>query len=189
VNLRPIATIRAGRTERAATPVQSAINPDEQGRIELDPAYAEGLDGLEGFTHLWLLTWLSADDVGGPGSTSGTAEPGGISGTGEVGQGESAVALRQVPFLLGGTGREIGIFATRGPRRPNAIGLSLVRLVAVDGPIVHFAGVDMIDGTPLLDLKPYVEQFDRPAGAVRCGWFDTIEIRPGVTPGQLRLPD
>jgi tRNA-Thr(GGU) m(6)t(6)A37 methyltransferase TsaA len=172
VNLQPIGTIRTGRTERAATPVQSAVNLDEHGTIELDPAYADGLDGLEGFTHLWLLTWLGAGQ---------TSE--------DTGEGASPPALRQVPFLLGGTGREIGIFATRGPRRPNSIGLSLVRLVSVDGAIVRFAGVDMVDGTPLLDLKPYVAQFDRPTDDVRSGWFDTIEIRPGVTPGDLRLTE
>jgi tRNA-Thr(GGU) m(6)t(6)A37 methyltransferase TsaA len=168
VNLQPIGTIRTGRTDRAATPVQSAVNLDEHGTIELEAAYADGLDGLEGFTHLWLLTWLGAGQT-----TEGDGEP--------------APALRQVPFLLGGTGREIGIFATRGPRRPNSIGLSLVRLVGVEGAVIRFAGVDMVDGTPLLDLKPYVEQFDRPAYGVRSGWFDTIEIRPGVTPGDLRL--
>ena len=60
----------------------------------------------------------------------------------------------------------------RGPRRPNPIGLSLVRIVAIDGHTLRFAGVDLIDGTTVLDVKPYVTAFDEPAGEVRCGWFD-----------------
>jgi tRNA (adenine37-N6)-methyltransferase len=63
----------------------------------------------------------------------------------------------------------MGILATRGPRRINPIGLSLVRLLGVDGASVRFAGVDFVDGTPVLDVKPYVARFDRPPGDVRCG--------------------
>jgi tRNA (Thr-GGU) A37 N-methylase len=79
----------------------------------------------------------------------------------------------------------MGVLATRGPRRINPIGLSLVRLLGVDGRLVRFAGVDMIDGTPVLDLKPYVTRFDRPPGEPRSGWFDSIDFVEGATPNDL----
>jgi hypothetical protein len=69
-----------------------------------------------------------------------------------------------MPFLLRPQQTTMGIFATRGPRRVNPIGLSLVELIEVSGQTIHFAGVDLLDGTPVLDIKPYVSRFDRPAG-------------------------
>jgi tRNA (Thr-GGU) A37 N-methylase len=77
----------------------------------------------------------------------------------------------QAALSRGERGR-IGIFATRGPRRINPIGLSLIQLLGVAGTTVSFAGVDVIDGTPVIDLKPYVSRFDRPPGEPPCGWFD-----------------
>jgi tRNA (Thr-GGU) A37 N-methylase len=82
----------------------------------------------------------------------------------------------------------MGTFATRGPRRVNPIGLSLVHVLAVEDRSVRFGGVDLLDGTPVIDLKPYVTRFDRPDGEPRCGWFDTVEIRDGVTPVDLGPP-
>jgi tRNA (adenine37-N6)-methyltransferase len=58
----------------------------------------------------------------------------------------------------------------------------------VTGPTIRFAGVDLVDGTPVIDLKPYVTRFDRPAGVPRCGWFDQVTITDGITPGQLAPP-
>jgi tRNA (Thr-GGU) A37 N-methylase len=82
----------------------------------------------------------------------------------------------------------MGIFATRGPRRVNPIGLSLVQLLGIDGPRIGFAGVDLLDGTPVLDIKPYVARFDRPPGEPRAGWFDTAPIEDGLTPARLAEP-
>jgi tRNA (Thr-GGU) A37 N-methylase len=96
--------------------------------------------------------------------------------------------MRQVPFLLRPQPRELGIFATRGPRRVNPIGLSLIQLLEVTGEQVEFAGVDLLDGTPVVDLKPYVTRFDRPPGDPRCGWFDQLTIADGTTPRQLGWP-
>jgi tRNA (Thr-GGU) A37 N-methylase len=96
--------------------------------------------------------------------------------------------MRQVPFLLRPQPRELGIFATRGPRRVNPIGLSLIQLLEVTGEQVEFAGVDLLDGTPVVDLKPYVTRFDRPPGDPRCGWFDQLTIADGTTPRQLGRP-
>jgi tRNA (Thr-GGU) A37 N-methylase len=104
-------------------------------------------------------------------------------------QSENPPALMQTPFLLRGTGRLVGIFATRGPRRINPIGLSLIELISVRGRIVEFGGVDVVDGTPVVDLKPYVRRFDRPPGDPPCGWFDEINIVDGLTPSVLGKDD
>jgi tRNA (Thr-GGU) A37 N-methylase len=83
----------------------------------------------------------------------------------------------------------MGIFATRGPRRVSPFGLSLVQLLDVSGRFVSFAGVDLLHGTPVIDLKPYVTRFDRPAGEPRCGWFDTVPMPDGITPAELEQRD
>src|ERR1700681_423910 len=111
-----IGVVRAAHTEPADTPVQSGLNPDERAVIEIDERYVDGLDGLAEFDFAWLLTWLE-----------------------RPGDGHETVALRQVPYLLG---RKMGIFATRGPRRVNPIGLSLIRVLGVAGSTVRFSGVD-----------------------------------------------
>jgi tRNA (adenine37-N6)-methyltransferase len=168
ITARPIGRIRTGYRDRADTPVQTAVNVDELGTVELEPPYRDGLEGLDGFEYAWLLTWMTpdADD-------------------------RAPVEMRQTPFLLTGTGREMGLFAMRGPRRPNPIGLHLVRIVSVRDDGFTFAGVDMLDGTPLLDVKPWVAPADVPTGRtmappVRCGWFDDVSFDRGQTPRSLR---
>lgn len=157
-----IGVVRTARTTREHTPVQAALNRAEHGTLEVAEPYAEGLGDLDGFDYAWLLSWLH-DDTDQP-------EP---------------VPMTQVPFLLRPTPRRIGVFATRGPRRVNPIGLSLVRLVGIEGRLVHFAGVDLVDGTPVIDLKPYVPAFDRPPGQPRAGWLDEVALTDGVTPADL----
>jgi tRNA-Thr(GGU) m(6)t(6)A37 methyltransferase TsaA len=161
-----IGVVRTGRTTMETTPVQSALNHAERGVIEINPDFAEGLAGLDDFDYAWLVTWLHDphDEVTRPSP------------------------LTQVPFLLRAEQRRLGIFATRGPRRVNPIGLSLVRLAAVAGNRVEFTGVDLIDGTPVIDIKPYVARFDRPGGEPRCGWFDSVGFVDGVTPSDLGRP-
>jgi tRNA-Thr(GGU) m(6)t(6)A37 methyltransferase TsaA len=145
------------------TPIQAALNRFEHGVLEIDPAYQDGLDGLEGFDYAWLLTWLHHRP-----ERSGSPPP-----------------MKQTPFLLRGTERQVGVFATRGPRRVSPIGLSLVQILGVTGSRVTFAGVDVVDGTPVIDLKPFVGRFDRPPGDPACGWFDQVTITEGVTPAAL----
>ena len=88
---------------------------------------------------------------------------------------------------------EVGILATRGPRRPSPVGIHLVRLLAVDGAVLHITGVDLLDGTPIVDIKPWVAAFDTPYGpsaaAPRSGWFDDVPLEPGATPATLRPTD
>jgi hypothetical protein len=96
---------------------------------------------------------------------------------------DPAGALRPVPFPLADRGTRTGIFASRYPARPNRVGLSLVRIERVGATELEFSGVDLFDGTPVLDIKPWVSDFDLPAGShapagTRCGWFDTLDVRP-----------
>ncbi|HRF49307.1 MAG TPA: tRNA (N6-threonylcarbamoyladenosine(37)-N6)-methyltransferase TrmO [Anaerolineales bacterium] len=136
----PIGVIRSPYTQPKGMPIQSAAARGVTGRIELDSAYADGLHDIAGFSHLWLIYHLHCMTPG---------------------------PLTVTPFL---DDRPHGIFATRSPRRPNAIGLSAVRLLAVDGSILHIEEVDVLDGTPLLDIKPYVPEFDHRV-VERIGWF------------------
>src|SRR5262245_7305556 len=124
-------------------PIQSVVARGVPGMIELDPDFGPGLADLDGFSHLILVYHLHV--AGSP-------------------------RLVVTPFL---DEVDHGIFATRSPARPNAIGLSTVRLPAVRGTQIDLPGVDMVDGTPLLDIKPYVPAFDDRAGA-RVGWFEGV---------------
>ena len=136
----PIGVIRTPFPEPKGTPIQPRAARGVRGRVELFPKYAEGLADLEGFSHVILIYHFHR---AGPGR------------------------LRVRPFM---DDREHGVFATRAPARPNPIGISVVRLLGIEGNVLHVADVDIVDGTPLLDLKPYVPQFDAPSRA-RIGWL------------------
>ena len=143
VAFRPIGIVRTPFTESAGVPIQAVAAVGVAGRIELDPALVDGLDGLEGFSHLILIYHLHQ---------------------------VTATRLTVTPFL---DEQPHGVFATRAPTRPNPIGISTVRLVAVsvEAATIDIEDVDMVDGTPLLDLKPYVPPFDDRADA-RIGWYE-----------------
>ena len=160
-----IGIVRTRYAELEATPIQAGLNRAEHGTIEIAARYQDGLDGLAEFDYAWLMTWLHR-----------LAEPG------------SEPPLRHVPFLLRSQQRSRGIFPTRGSKRINPIGLSLIQVLDVTGPTIRFAGVDLVDGTPVIDLKPYVTRFDRPASEPRCGWFDQVTIADSMTPEQLAPP-
>ena len=142
VTLTPIGTIRSPFTSLAGMPIQPGGARDVLGRLELDPALAPGLADLDGFSHIYLLYLFHAS---------------------------TGYDLTVTPFL-DHTPR--GLFATRAPRRPNPIGLSVVEVVSVAGNVVTVRGIDVLDGTPLLDIKPYAPAFDAPAGPVRAGWME-----------------
>jgi tRNA-Thr(GGU) m(6)t(6)A37 methyltransferase TsaA len=137
----PIGVIHSPFPTASDMPIQPAGAADVAGTVEVFEAFREGLADLEGFSHLILLYHLHLS---------------------------RGFALRVVPFL----DREPrGLFATRAPARPNPIGLSVVRLEAIVEGLLQITGVDVIDGTPLLDIKPYVPAFDAPSD-VRCGWLE-----------------
>jgi tRNA-Thr(GGU) m(6)t(6)A37 methyltransferase TsaA len=136
------------------TPIQTMLNPDARGRVRLYERFSAGLQGLEGFDYAFLITVLA------------------------TGRDEGAEVLQPTPIILQGTGRRIGVFATRFPVRPNSLGLSLVRIHDVGRRTVDFSGVDMVDGTPVLDIKPWVPAFDQPweRKQVRIGWYSGIDL-------------
>ena len=137
---RPVGLVRSRFTEAAGMPIQTAGAPDEPGRLEVFAEFAPGLRDIEGFDYLILVTHLHLC---------------------------AHERLEVVPFL---DNTSHGVFATRAPARPNRLGLSIVRLLSVDGTTLHFSGNDMMDGTPVLDIKPYVPKFDV-RETERVGWF------------------
>src|SRR4029079_13378741 len=140
---RPIGVVASPHVDLDGMPLQPIADAQGPSRIEVFEPHRGCLDDLGGFTHLWVLAHLH--------ETTGW---------------DPAVAT----FL---DDRTRGTFATRSPRRPNPIGLSLARIVAVDDLAVVIAGVDLLAGTPVLDLKPYVPLFDAPSEAdVKAGWFE-----------------
>jgi len=137
--MKPIGVIHSPFTDKAMTPIQPSRS-QASGRVEVYPEYAEGLQGLEGFSHLILIYVFHQS---------------------------SGFTLKVQPFL---DNQLHGLFATRHPCRPNALGLSIVRLLARRENILEIDGVDMLDGTPLLDIKPYVTDFDDRTD-VKTGWY------------------
>jgi tRNA-Thr(GGU) m(6)t(6)A37 methyltransferase TsaA len=138
--LRPIGTVRSDLHDAEAAPNQATEGQAAAGRVEVDAAYADGLLGLDGYRWVWLLTWLH-DQPSGP------------------------VPLQLVPRAREAQGRVQGVFASRAPARPNPIGLSLVELLGIEGTVLRFRGVDLLDGTPVLDIKPWYDDCDRPGAA------------------------
>jgi tRNA-Thr(GGU) m(6)t(6)A37 methyltransferase TsaA len=138
--MHPIGVIHTPFLDKASTPIQS-IRSTARGSVEVDPAYAEGLQDLEGFSHIILLYVFHQS---------------------------AAFSLRVKPFL---DDQLRGLFATRYPARPNPIGLSVVRLLTRTGNSLEIEGVDTLDGTPLLDIKPYVPEFDVRTNT-STGWYE-----------------
>jgi tRNA-Thr(GGU) m(6)t(6)A37 methyltransferase TsaA len=136
----PIGVVRSPFTTLEGMPLQTVAAQGVQGAVELEPAYAEGLKDLAAFSHIILLTHLHR---------------------------MSGFSLEVTPYL---DDQLHGIFATRSPRRPNPLGLSVVRLITIEGRTLLIEDVDVLDGTPLLDLKPYVPAFDA-RETERIGWF------------------
>ena len=140
--MRPIGEIHTPFIAKRDTPIQPSRST-ATGQVEVYPAYVAGLRDLDGFSHIILLyVFHQSDDT---------------------------YALSVTPFL---DHEERGLFATRYPARPNPIGLSIVRLLSIHDQILEIEGADMLDGTPLLDIKPYVPDFDAQTD-VRTGWYAT----------------
>ena len=145
----PVACARTPFRERFGIPRQPGLVPEVPGRLVFLPPYnrPEAVEGLDAFSHVWLIFGFHASP-------------------------EPAGTLTVRPPRLGGN-RRVGVFASRSPHRPNRLGLSVVRLEAVelapDGPVLHLRGLDLLDGTPVYDVKPYVPYADAVPGA--CGGF------------------
>ena len=141
---RSIGLIRSPFKDIEGMPVQPAGAAGVAGRLEIDPEYAEGLKDVEGFSHLIVLYHFHM---------------------------VREVQLTVTPFL---DTRPRGVFATRAPKRPNPLGLSVVKLVRREGSVLFIQNVDVLDETPLLDVKPYVPAFDRVEQA-SSGWLEKAQ--------------
>jgi len=137
---KPIGWIRSPFESIKGMPIQPGGARDIQGKVEITKEYVAGLKDLEGFSHIILIYHFHL---------------------------ASGSAMEVTPFL-DDTMR--GLFATRAPKRPNPIGISTVRLEKIENATLHIRDVDIVDDTPLLDIKPYVPEFDAP-GDARTGWI------------------
>jgi tRNA-Thr(GGU) m(6)t(6)A37 methyltransferase TsaA len=145
IRYKPIGIIHTPFRLPEGTPIQPAAAQGVVGRVEMDSGVVDGLKDLDGFSHVILIYHFHK---------------------------AKAAHLRARPYM---DDVERGVFATRSPARPNAIGISVVRLLGIEGNVLIVENVDIVDGTPLLDIKPYVPQFDA-ADDVRIGWLqDSIE--------------
>ena len=151
ITMHPIGVVHSPYKEAKGTPIQGALgDKNAEAWIELKEEYAKGLTDLDGFSHAILLYHFHLSD---------------------------RVEIIGKPYL---EEQEHGIFAMRSPHRPNHIGLSIVRIKKIEGNRLYFTEVDVLDGTPVLDIKPYVKQFDSREDAV-SGWIDQ-HFRDGKKP-------
>lgn len=146
---RPIGYVRTPFTDAKQIPKGLGAKHDAEGVLEILPEFEPGLTDVEGFSHLFVL-W-----------------------TFDRSQGFDLVANPPAD------NRPHGVFATRSPRRPNPIGLTTVELLRHEGRMLHVRGVDMLDGTPILDIKPYLSSI--PAEVLKRGWLAEAEARKKET--------
>lgn len=143
VTYEPIGVVRSPFREPRGTPIQPPAAAGVEGTVEINPALVDGLKDLDGFSHVILIYHFHLSK-----SSSSQVKP----------------FMDDEPH---------GVFAMRGPSRPNPIGLSVVRLMGIEGNLLRIKDVDIVDGSPLLDIKPYVPHFDlRDDPEVRIGWLD-----------------
>ncbi len=144
LTITPIGIIRTPFKKRSGMPIQPSGARDVEGTIVLDKAYEQGLNDIDGFSHIILLYHFHKS---------------------------KGFDLMVTPFL---DTTQRGLFSTRAPRRPNPIGLSIVRVKKRNGNVLTVADIDVLDKTPLIDIKPYVPQFDKKAGA-KAGWLEIAQ--------------
>jgi tRNA-Thr(GGU) m(6)t(6)A37 methyltransferase TsaA len=156
ITYQPIGVIHSPFTDLKEMPIQPASRRSATGTVEIFPQYAPALLDLDGFSHVILIYHLHK---------------------------VTRTDLTVTPFM---DDQPHGVFATRAPTRPNPIGLSVVRLEKVEGTTLHVANIDILDGTPLLDIKPYVPEFDHPGDAV-VGWLEKNPGRVRATRSDTRF--
>jgi len=156
VTYKPIGVVDTPFQDIRGMPIQPAGAPNAQGQVHIFPQYAEGLEGLEVFSHIILIYHFHRVE---------------------------RAELTVVPFL---DSEHHGVFCTRAPARPNPIGLSVVLLEARDGNTLQVSGVDILNKTPLLDIKPYVPAFDR-YSPERIGWYAKAEGQANITKSDDRF--
>ncbi|HEX7019042.1 MAG TPA: tRNA (N6-threonylcarbamoyladenosine(37)-N6)-methyltransferase TrmO [Gemmatimonadaceae bacterium] len=148
IQLEPIGFVRSPFTERGTVPKGPGAKHDEEGVLEIRPELEAGLADIEGFSHLFVIWAFDRED------------------------GWDLVANPPTDD------RPHGVFATRSPHRPNHIGLTVVQLLGRERNRIRVRGVDMLDGSPILDIKPYLSSV--PAEQIRRGWLAEAEARRGA---------
>jgi tRNA (adenine37-N6)-methyltransferase len=146
--LRPIGFIESPYKNSSEIPKGLGVKHDARGILKVETEFEPGLADIEGFSHLFVI-WIFDRNTG----FDLTASP-------------------------PSDNRTHGVFATRSPRRPNPLGLTVVQLLSREGPNLHVSGVDMLDGTPFLDIKPYLSSV--PMETLRRGWLAEAEARKGM---------
>jgi tRNA-Thr(GGU) m(6)t(6)A37 methyltransferase TsaA len=147
MEIKPIGIVHSSLKEAKGSPIQPVFAGDSEGIVEVYEPYREALKDLDGFERIWLIYWF-----------------------------HMAARFRPIvtPYL---DTVERGLFATRAPCRPNPIGMSPVRLLGIENGRLYIAEVDILDGSPLLDIKPYISKFDK-FEVERNGWQDNVSGKP-----------
>jgi tRNA-Thr(GGU) m(6)t(6)A37 methyltransferase TsaA len=156
IQFKSIGTIHTPFTKKEGMPIQSSGSKGIKGTIELKREYVDGLYDLEKFSHIYLIFHFHKS---------------------------KGYNLQVTPFL---DNKPHGVFATRAPRRPNSIGISVVKLISIKDNILEIENVDMLDGTPLLDIKPYIAQFDI-HNIEKNGWINNLTGYPNETTSDDRF--
>ena len=156
ITFEPIGIIRTPFKTKAGMPIQSGGAKGEKGQVILKEEFTKGLTDLNGFSHIILIYHFHQS------------------------KGYDTLIT---PFL---DNKKRGVFATRAPKRPNPIGVSVVRLNTIDNNILHIENVDMLDETPLLDIKPYIPDFDV-HGVDRLGWIKDKKVKLDETRSDKRF--
>jgi tRNA-Thr(GGU) m(6)t(6)A37 methyltransferase TsaA len=156
IEYRPIGIIHSPHKTPQGSPIQPTAARGIEGKIDIFPEFAEGLEDLAGFSHIFIVYHCHLS---------------------------KAYSLKVKPFL---DNNQRGLFATRAPARPNSIGISVVRLIKIDSENLYIQNIDVVDGTPLLDIKPYVPDFDVHQ-VDKIGWIEdkTEKIKEAVDDGRF----
>lgn len=157
IQLVSIGTVHSPFTQPVGTPIQPVFAEGAQGQVVVAQEFAAGLDSIDGFERIWLIYLL--DRI-------------------------TTIQLRVTPYR---DTSERGVFATRAPCRPNSIGMSVVRLSRREGNVLHVLDVDILDQTPLLDIKPYIPQYDSYPGS-KAGWVDSTTVNRRVADDRFHEP-
>ncbi len=147
-----IGVIHSPHSDTSKVPIQPVFCHDIEGSVVLDPGYIEGLKGLRDFSHIYLFYFFHRSQK---------------------------TCLQLKPYL---SDQPQGIFSTRAPHRPNKLGMSLVRLARIEDNILHVKDIDILDGTPVLDIKPYIQRFDSRDNTL-SGWQDSVSDETAAVQG------
>ena len=148
INYQSIGIIHTPHQSKEGMPIQATAAKGVKGSVIVDPQFAQGLTDLEGFSHIYLIYYFHKSE---------------------------GYQLLTKPFL---DDKKHGVFCTRAPKRPNALGLSVVKLISVNENVLEIENIDVLDGTPLVDIKPYIPAFDHHE-VERVGWYEnkTADIK------------